>query len=832
MAVPERLLMKRRRLPSPKWDRTDPGRRGSAGLGLNLDIRFALRSLRRSPAFTAVAVATLALGIGSSTAMFSVLNAAMGRSLPLLEPDRLVMGRGTYRGEVWPWASFPDYMDYRDRAGSLQSLAAFGGGSWLITVSGTGEPEQARICEVTPNLFETLGVAPFLGGTFTIDEQPSGGGGQVVISHGFWQRWFGGDPQVVGRSLTVRGEPLTVLGVMPDGFRFYYDTDLWKPPWPGNSRPETRFYTNWLTVGRLARGATLETAQAEMDVIARQLQAAYPDTNEGRGLRLEELHSVMVEGARQNLLVLTGAIVLLLLIACGNVASLLIARGATRTSELAVRSALGAGRSRLTRQLLVESSLLALAGGGLGVILALWLQGAILGFVPLDALGIRQVGVSGSMLGIGLVLSLGTVLLVGLFPSLAAARANPARELKDGVRRTASGSGIRWRGGMVVVQVALSLVLLVGSGLLIRSLARLQGVETGFRTDGLLTATVTLPSVDYPVGERRLQFFQRLKERAEALPGVENVALVNRLPVLHPWANYRFWNPEHPPEGEIPTADRRLVLPGYFRTMEIPLVEGRVLEESDVEGSPPVVVLTRRAAEMLYPGESAVGRRVALDMGREVSATFEIVGVVEDHLLTSLSRAPRPAVFFSYAQLQEPTMRLAVAATVAPTNLVRPIQEEIWELDGDIVLSDARTMEDALSDTIAGSRSITTVLTLFSVVALALAALGLYGVLAFFVNQRIHEIGIRVALGASGGRVLGMIVSRGMLLVALGSVLGIGAAAVVTRLVQGMLFQVSATDPVTFAGVTGVFLLVALGACVLPAWRGLRVDPMEAFRRT
>ncbi|MFH1765368.1 MAG: ABC transporter permease [Gemmatimonadota bacterium] len=799
---------------------------------LGQDVRYAFRALRRTPGFTLVALATLALGIGATTAMFSVTNAAMGRALPFPEPDRLVMGRATFSGNVNPWVAFPDYMDYRDQATSLESLATHNGGASLVTVTGGDEPQQARITFATPNLFETLGVPPVLGRTFTIDELPTDAPGEVVLSHGFWQRWFGGDPGVLGRTLIVDGSPITVMGVLPAGFRFLYDTDLWVPPWPGNSDPMTRRYHNWLLVGRLAPGVSIEAARSEIDVISTQLQEAYPDSNKDKALQIDELREAMVEGYRQSILILVGAIVLVLLIACSNVASLLMARGSTRTSEFAVRAALGAGRGRLTRQLLVECVVLALVAGGMGVLLAVWLQDFILGFVSMDLLGIEEMGLSFTMLGIALLLSLGTILLFGVFPSIATARANPAEDLKEGSRGSTSGGGIKFRSGLVVFQVALSLVLLVGAGLLLRSFARLRGVDPGFRVENLLTATVALPSDRYSEAEQRIQFFETLREGIQALPGVESVGMVNRLPLLHPAGNVAIWAPERPPEtnNDAPWADFRIVLPGYFETMRIPMVEGRALEETDVAGSPAVIVLTRNTAQAVYPDESPLGRQVAVDVGEDEPGLFEVVGVVEDHQLTSLSGRVRPAMFFPFAQSPTSTMRLAVGTAVDPNTLIRPIQERIWELNRDIVLSDAQTMDDAVSNSLSGTRSVATVLGMFASVAMTLAALGLYGVLAFFVTKRVHEIGIRVALGASRGSVMRLVITRGMLLVTAGAVLGIAGALGAARLVEGMLFQVSATDPGTYAGVTGCFLLVALGACLLPAWRALKVDPVEAFR--
>lgn len=798
---------------------------------LRSDIRFAVRTLRRTPAFTIAVFVTLALGIGATTAMFSVMETALGRSLPYPEADRLVLGRATFNGNVNPWASFPDYMDYRDQSRSLASLATIGGRSGTVTVTGGDEPDLAQITFVTRNLFETLGVRPAIGSTFSIEELPESGGGETVISHEYWLRHFSGDPDVMGRSLVADGTPMTVVGVMPGGFRFFYDVDLWVPPWPGNSDPVTRRYHNWLLVGRLAADYTLEAARSEIDIISARLQERYPDSNLNKALQLDELHGAMVEGQRESLLVLVGAIVLVLLIACGNVASLFLARGSTRTSELSVRAALGAGRMRLTRQLLVECLTLALAAGAMGVVLAVWFQNLILGYVSLDLLGVRERGPSFSMLGIALAVTLGTVMLFGVAPSLAAARTRPAEGLKEGGRGSSGGGGAGFRSGLVVLQVALSLVLLVGAGLLLRSFGQLRSIDPGFRVENLLTASVDLPADDYAESERRIQFFENLAESIRALPGVESVGLVSRLPILHPAGNMAIWAPERPPETNVqtPWADRRVILPGYFETMGIPLVEGRVLDETDVAGSRPVIVLSRTAAEAVFPDEPVLGRQVAVDMGNAEPGYFEVVGVVEDHQLSSLAGETRPAMFFPHAQLPVGSLRLAVASA-DPMALVRPIQERIWERDRDIVLTDAQTMEDAVSNSIADARSVTTVLGLFAGAALALAVLGLYGVLAFIVSRRVHEIAIRVTLGAAKGSVLRMIINQGMILVAGGVVLGIGGAVLATRRLEDMLFQTSTTDLFTFGGVTVVFVLVALGACFLPAWRALGVDPVEAFR--
>ena len=799
---------------------------------LQLDVRFAFRTLRRTPGFTVVVLLTLSLGIGATTAMFSILNTSMARALPYAEPDRLVLGRGTHDGNVNPLATLPDYEDYRDQAASLESLAAISGGAGLATITGAHEPEQVLVTDVTRSLFETLGVPPALGRTFTIEERPEQGGSQVVISHGFWQRRFGGSPDALGQILTINGSPSVVMGVMPAGFHFYFDVDIWRPPWSGASDPVNRRYTNWILVGRLAPDVSVDAAQSEVTVISTQLEDAYPETNRNRGLQLDNLHTALVEGYRQSLLVLVGAIVLVLLIACSNVASLLMARGSTRASELAVRASLGASGTRLARHLLAECAILTLAAGAMGVAVAVWLQDAILGFLSMDRLGIDDAELSISMLGIAMVVSLATVLLFGVFPSVVASRPNLAEDLKEGSRGSTSGSGTGYRSGLVVVQVALSLVLLVSSGLLLKSYARMSSVDPGFRVQNLLTATVSLPSHGYAEAERQTQFFESLEESIQALPGVESVGVVSRLPILQIWGNAPFWSVEQPPlsRRDAPTADQRTILPGYFETMGIPLVEGRVLEETDSAESPLVVVLSRRAAELIFHDESAVDRQVAVDMFGDEPSILSVVGVVENHQLSSLTGAVRPAVFFTHAQRPRATMRLAVATAVDPETLIRPVQERVWALDRDVVLGEAQSMEAVVSNSISNARYVTAIIGLFASVALALAALGVYGVLAFFVTQRLHEIGIRIALGASGGNILRLIVKRGIVLVGVGSVLGIVTAMGATRLFEGMLFQVSVTDPVTFAGVTGFFLLVALGACLLPAWRALTVDPVEAFR--
>jgi putative ABC transport system permease protein len=619
---------------------------------------------------------------------------------------------------------------------------------------------------------------------------------------------------------------------MPVGFRLWFDVDIWVPPWPGEADPSSRRYTNWFLVGRLADDVTLDAARSEVALISAQLEDAYQETNQDFALQLDGLLEATVEAYRPSLLLLLGAIFLVLLIACANVANLLMVRGSTRISELAVRAAMGASRLRLARQLLVECVILAVIAGAMGVVLAIWLQQLILSFVSMDLLGIRETGLSVTMLGASLGLSLLTVLFFGLFPSLAGAKANPAIDLKDGRKGGTSTKGNRYRSGLVVFQVAVSLTLLMSSGLLIRSFAKLLGVDPGFREENLLTATVSLPAHRIPTAASAINFLSSLQNEIEALPGVETVGMVNRLPILQPGGNMRVWAQGAPPDviSDAPLAYLRAVLPGYFETMGISLVAGRDFEEADGRGSARVVVLSRGTAQSVFDDESPLGRHIMVDTGAEEATMFEVVGVVEDHMLYSLLGGRSLAAYFPYAQTPRLTMSLAVATADDPTPLIHSIQERIWEVDEDIVLGNPMTMKDVLSNSVAGTRSVTTLLGAFATVATGLAALGLFGVLSYSVTQRKHEIGIRVALGARGSRVVQSVTCRGMLLLGGGSLLGLAGGLGTARLLEGMLFQISPTDIATYGGAVGIFAVVALGACLLPAWRAVRVDPVDAFR--
>lgn len=799
-------------------------------MGLWQDVRYAFRALGRAPGFTIVVMVILAVGIGANVAMFSILDTAMLRPLPYSHPERLVLARTTFDGRPNWTSSAPDYFDWRDMSTSFEQLAASWGFTRNHTITGGEEPEQIPGIIVSVNFFPALGVSPLRGRGFGPDEALEGAPNVAIISHGYWQRRFGGSAEALGTTLTIDGFPHEVIGVMPAGFRFYYDVDVWRPMRPDSDFIGARRFHNWLLLGRLNAGVTMEQAQSEVDVISAQLEAEYPDSNEGKALLLTSLPEAMVEGYRQGLLMLMAAVALVLLIACGNVAGLMLARGSARRSELSVRAALGASSARLIRQLLTESLVMALVGGVAGTLLASWLQPFFLQLLAVDPPAGSSTALRTSVLFFAVVVSVATGVLSGIVPAIRTSRSDLIDDLKSGVRSTDAG-GTRFRSGLVVVQVALSIVLLVGAGLLVRSLAGVMAVDIGFDASDLLTAEIRLPSTDYADAERRIQFYTNLVESVNAIPGVEGAALINQLPIRNPGNNIYVHDEEYPPldPSEIRSAFIRSVLPGYFETMDISTLSGRVIEATDVSGGPPVLVISQTMADSIFPGRDPIGRRAVIDFGEPVS--FEVIGVVEDVKMTSLlAMTPFPTMYASYLQVPYLNMGIAVRTAVEPQSIAGSLRNTVWDLDPDIPVADVRTMEDVIAGTLVARRVRTVALALFSGVALLLAAVGLYGVLAFWVTRRRHEIGIRVALGANSADVVEMILKRGIMLVVIGLVLGLVGAFGATRLLEDMLFNVDPIDPATFALVSLFFTIVAIIACLLPAWRALRVDPVIALQ--
>jgi len=652
-----------------------------------------------------------------------------------------------------------------------------------------------------------------------------------MISHHYWQRRFGGAPDAVGASLTVNGQPCTIVGVMPAGFRFLNDVDAWFPMRRDGPYAGARRWHNWLIVGRLKPGVTLAQAREQVDVISTRLEEQYPDSNRNKALQLDPLQAAIVEGQRPRLLTLMGAVGLLLLIACGNVAGLLLARGNARRTELAVRAALGASRGRVAAQLVTESFVLALAGGVLGIALAYGLAGALPLALGLDELGITRVGFGGPVLLFAVGVSLATGVLFGLLPALQASATRPARDLTMGRSSEAAGSA-RVRNVVVAAQVAVSVILLVGAGLFIRSVARLLAIDPGFTVDRLLTAEVNLPSAQYQDPDERVRFFDELLEEIRALPGVRTAGMVSMLPIRNPANNIYVWRegprPEQGDESNI--AFTRIALPGYFEAIGIPLILGRSIERTDTGERSPVLVVNETMARGLFPDESPLGRRVAVDMGGDEPVVFEVVGVVGDARLNFIGGTPRQAMYHSYYQYPTTTMRMAIRTEAAPESVVNSLRQLVWRRDPNLPVEALVSMDALIRDQVWPFRITATIVSLFSAVALLLAAIGLYGVLAYYVSQRRREIGVRLALGAQPAHVVRLVLGRGLWLVAAGIVAGAAGAVAGGRLLQQQLFEIQATDPGTYVAAASLLAAVALIACLVPAWRATRVDPVVALR--
>jgi putative ABC transport system permease protein len=795
------------------------------------DVRYAMRMMWTHRGFTAVVILTLAIGIGSNTAIFGTLNAVLFKALPYEDPDLLVFGRATFNGNLGRWVSSPDYFDYRAQSDAFESLSAIRVDG-RRTVTGGEKPERLLGGFVSDNFFATLGVHPVAGRLFAPEEGKPGAPDVILISHRYWQQRFGGSAHAIGGSINVDGQPRTIIGVIPAGFHFMYEIDLWIPTYPGGPGTAARRFHNWFIVGRLKPDLSLRQAQEQIDTISSRLARQYPDSNRNKGLRLDSLHEALVEAESPRLLLLMGAVGLLLLIACGNVAGLLLARGSTRRMELAVRTALGASRARLIQQMLTESTLLALIGGMLGVILAYWLQSLVPTLISLEWMRIADIGLDLPVLLFGLGISVITGVLFGIFPALKSASEKLLQDLSSGTRTTDVRGGSRMRSALVIAQVALSLVLLVGAGLLTRSLVRLTAVDPGFDTESLLTAMVALPQSRYEKSEQRIQFFSSLLEDLRAIPGVTDAGMISELPLREPWGTLRVWAARRPPvePGDARTAYTRVALPGYFDAMGIPVLSGRGIQATDRENAPPALAINQTMARNLFPGEDPLGQQVVVDMPREGQVTFEVVGVVGDARLKWIGREPRMAMYHSCFQFPRSTMRIALRTATDPVSIAGAVRSAVWKQDRDIPVEDLSSMEAIISDSVAPYRITAVILSLFSLVALLLAAIGLYGVLAYFVSQRYHEIGVRMALGARASNILRLVLSRGFHLVAVGLAIGIAGSLAGSRLIRQMLFETEAIDPSVFILATLVFCGIAMLACLIPAWRAVRVDPVVSLR--
>lgn len=798
------------------------------------DLRYSVRMLMKKPGFTVVVVAALALGIGANTAIFSVVNSILLRPLPYRDPSRLVMiwmdnKRMNVDQDIH---SYPNYVDYRDQNQVFESMAAYSGVS--LNLVGAAEPERVIGAAATASLFEVLGVEPQMGRVFTTEEEQIGRDKVVVLGYGLWQRRFGKDPNILGQNILVSDVSRTVIGVMPPSFKYpHKDAEIWVPLAVDENRRASRGAFAYYAIGRLKPGISIDQARAEMGSIASNLERQYPEMLDGYGVNLVPLHQQVTGKVKPALLVLLGTVAIVLLIACANVANLLLARAASREREIAIRTALGASRLRLIRQLLTESSLMALAGGAAGLMVAKWGLSVLVALSPEDIPRLDQIGIDGRVLGFTLLISLVTGLLFGLVPALHASKPDLNESLKESGRSATAGvERRRVRSALVVLEVALSLVLLIGAGLMIKSFSRLQKVDLGFNPDRLVSMNIQLSRTKYE-GPKAAAFFRQLIERTEAISGVESAGAISAIFIdaLPNSTNFTIeGRPPFPPSEQIETPVD-MVTPTYFRTMGIALLKGREFTEQDGLESQQVAMINDTFARRFWPGEDPIGRRFKFGDSGSNAPWMTIVGVVGDMRRTGLDVDVRCETFLPYTQRRfVGFLSLVVRAKSDPGTIATAVRDQIWALDPNQPVSHVRTMDQLLEGMMAQRRLNMILFALFGGVALVLAAVGVYGVISYSVTQRTHEIGIRMALGADRADVLRLIVLNGMTLVIVGVAIGLVAAAVLTRLMTTLLFGVSATDPITFAAISGILLGVALAACFVPALKAIRVDPMIALR--
>jgi putative ABC transport system permease protein len=794
------------------------------------DVRYGVRSLLKRPGFTAIALIALALGIGANTAIFSLVNAVLLRPLPFAEPDRLVWVWGNIRGGGTRASVSPlDFLDYRQQNTTFEEFAASFAVPLPLNLTGDGEPERLQAGAVTGNYFQALGAKPALGRTFLLENEKPGNDQVAVLSYALWQKRFGGNPDIVNNTVTLDGKTFHVLGVMPQDFSFPQSAELWVPlnfdAEPGMKQRKAHFLR---PIGKLKPGVTMAQAQADTDAVARRLEEQYPDTNSGWSLRLVSLREQLVGNTRPTLFILFGAVGFVLLIACANVANLLLVRAAGRQKEIALRTALGAGRFRIVRQMITESVLLALVGGVLGTLFAMWgvdlLVSLSAGSIPTTA----HVKIDATVLGFTLLISLLTGVLFGLAPALRTLKVNLSDSLKEGGRSSSEGvHRNRTRSILVVLESAVAVVLLIGAGLLIRSLIQLQNISPGFDAHKVLTMRVDLPRQKYDTPEKSSNFFSQLESRLGGLPGVERVGLISELP-LSGQPNDMPYTVEGRPPVSIDQAfddDFRRVNRQYFEAMRFSILRGRNFTEQEVSQSAKVVIISDLLVRQTFPNEDPLGKRLIMSYGNQA---FEIIGIVGDIRHRALESEPVPAMYLP--TYQTGWMNIVIRTKGDPIGLAAAVRKEVQGIDPDQPVADVKTMEQWLDTAVAAPRYRTGLIALFALVALILASTGIYGVMSYSVTQRTHEIGVRMALGAQRLDVLKLVVRQGMALVVVGVLLGLLAAIGLTRVMSSLLFGVTAKDPLTFAAVATVLTLVAFIACYLPARRATKVDPLVALR--
>jgi len=823
------------------------------------DLRYAVRSMRKRPGFTSIAVMTLALGIGASTAIFTVVDAGLLRGLPYKSSESLYhIWESTPQKEFAQREfSYPDYQDYQQNQ-VFEGIAAYTGGGGIM--SGRGEPERVFAPSASANFFSLLGVEPFLGRTFQPGEDKQGAPRVTVLTYGMWQRRFGGDPNIVGQALTINGESYTVVGVLPASFQFALrNADLWQPYQPTEAQLTRRFMHGTNLIGRLKPGVSAAQAQSELSVIAKRIEQEHNQSHAGTGVKLVPLQEQFVGQVRPILLVLLAAVGFVLLIACANVASLLLTRSLSRQKEVAIRSALGANRWRVVRQLLTESVLLSLVGGAVGLLIAYWGVDALVATLPdsqLNALPfLKSLRIDSNILAFSFGLSLLTGVVFGLAPAIQSSRPDLNEVLKEGGRSAAGGAKHRLRSVLVTTEIALAVVLLVGAGLMMKSLLKLLQSNIGFNPQNVLTMTVAVPPAKYDDATKQIAFYDRLKERVDSLPGVSGSGTVNVLP-LQGGNTTRFYvdgDPVPPPGQEI-EANIRVVSESYFQTLGVPLIAGRMFDDRDQSTLPPVtaqdaragtantqatntqaaipgvVIIGKTLADKVFAGRDPVGRRLAY---RSAGVPPDlIVGVVGDVKIGGLDEALRPVLYFPFRRFPGVATSLAVRTSAEPTSLAAAIRNETRAVEPDVALFNVRPMEEVIGDSPAAfmRRFPALLIGIFAGVALLLASIGIYGVVSYSVSQQSHYIGVRMALGAQASDILKMILKQGLTLAFAGMAFGVVASLGLMRLLRSLLFEVQPTDVTTFALVLGTLFVVALLACYIPARRATKVDPLVALR--
>ncbi|HEU4713069.1 MAG TPA: ABC transporter permease [Pyrinomonadaceae bacterium] len=798
------------------------------------DIRYGLRSLLRQPAFTVVAVITLALGIGANTAIFSLVNAVLLRALPFQQPERLVSIDVAPGAQGLPGLGAFEYLAWKEQSASFDGLAAHTNNNFNLI--GNGEPERISCAQVTASLFPTLGVQPLLGRTFAAEEDLPGQNRVAVVSEGFWQRRYGRDPSLLNSTLQLDNKTYTVVGIMPSSFRFPGDFEIWLPlALDPVKETQGDFFSLVKVIGRLKPNVMAQQARSELTLLSQNAATQLKEPVTVSSLEVQPLHQQLVVGVRLTLLVLWGAVGLVMLLACANVANLMLSRTVSRQREMAVRAAVGAGRWQLIRQLLSESLILGILGGAVGLLLAVWGVSAIASLVPKELAGsvhnLNAIDLDWRVFGFTLALSVLMALGFGITPALTGSKPDLLKVLRESSTRNLMSFGLRsMRGWFVVTEIALAFILLLGAGLLVRSFRQLTTIDLGFNRENVLTARLSLPRSVYNKGTLTTAFNEQLLERVKALPGVESAGTINHTP-LSGFGIVAFTGIEgQPPPDQTKEMPLGIgaVSPDYFRALQIPLLSGRLYDERDRAGSPKVAIVNQAFAQRYFPAGDSVGKRIAFGCEKDLCTT--IVGVVGNVKQESITADVTPEIFVPFSQMPMNGMTLFVRTKGEPANLAQALRTEVFAIDKNQPVYDVQTLDQRVLETIGVSRSLMLLFSGFALVALVLACVGTYGIISYSVSQRTREIGIRMALGARAIDVLRMVLKNGMTLVLVGIVIGIAGALALTRFLTTLLFGVTPTDTFTFVVVSLALSCVAVVACLIPARRATKVDPLEALR--